>query len=65
MSYHNFAQLFPANQAQDRVRGSKIPSANTELSTLEEAFTSENWMVSTPFAGAWHHAVLRPFKEFC
>jgi dolichyl-diphosphooligosaccharide---protein glycosyltransferase len=41
MSYHNFAQLFPPNQAQDRVRGSKIPSANTELNTLEEAFTSE------------------------
>jgi dolichyl-diphosphooligosaccharide---protein glycosyltransferase len=41
MSYHNFAQLFPPNQAQDRVRGAKIPSANTELSTLEEAFTSE------------------------
>jgi dolichyl-diphosphooligosaccharide---protein glycosyltransferase len=41
MSYHNFAQLFPPNQAQDRVRGAKIPSANTELNTLEEAFTSE------------------------
>ena len=45
MSYHNFAQLFPPNQAQDRVRGSRIPSANTELSTLEEAFTSENWII--------------------
>lgn len=41
MSYHNFAQLFPPNQATDRVRGAKIPSANTELNTLEEAFTSE------------------------
>lgn len=39
MSYHNFAQLFPPGQAQDRVRGSKAPSVNPELNTLEEAFT--------------------------
>merc|ERR1712000_518543 len=45
MSYHNFAQLFPPGQAQDRVRGAKIPSANTELNTLEEAFTSEQWII--------------------
>lgn len=45
MSYHNFAQLFPQGQAQDRVRGSRIPSANTELHSLEEAFTSENWII--------------------
>ncbi|KPI36185.1 Dolichyl-diphosphooligosaccharide--protein glycosyltransferase subunit stt3 [Cyphellophora attinorum] len=45
MSYHNFANLFPPGQAQDRVRGSKAPSQNPELNTLEEAFTSENWIV--------------------
>jgi dolichyl-diphosphooligosaccharide---protein glycosyltransferase len=39
MSYHNFANLFPPGQAQDRVRGSKAPSQNPELNTLEEAFT--------------------------
>ena len=45
MSYHNYASLFPSGQATDRVRGSKVPSQNTELSTLEEAFTSENWII--------------------
>ncbi|RMZ87094.1 hypothetical protein DV736_g5685, partial [Chaetothyriales sp. CBS 134916] len=45
MSYHNFASLFPSGQATDRVRGSRIPSTNTELNTLEEAFTSENWII--------------------
>ena len=45
MSYHNYGQLFPAGQAQDRVRGVNIPSENTVLNTLEEAFTSENWII--------------------
>ncbi len=45
MSYHNYASLFPAGQATDRVRGSKVPPQNTELSTIEEAFTSENWII--------------------
>ncbi len=45
MSYHNYVNLFPPGQAQDRVRGSRVPSANPELSTLEEAFTSENWII--------------------
>lgn len=38
MSYYNYASLFPAGQAQDRVRGSKVPSTPIELNTLEEAF---------------------------
>ncbi|KAF2226589.1 Oligosaccharyl transferase STT3 subunit-domain-containing protein [Elsinoe ampelina] len=45
MSYYNYEKLFPAGQATDRVRGSKLPSQGPELSTLEEAFTSENWII--------------------
>ncbi|KJX95826.1 putative oligosaccharyl transferase stt3 subunit protein [Zymoseptoria brevis] len=45
MSYYNYNSLFPAGQAQDRVRNSKLPLEGPELSTLEEAFTSENWII--------------------
>ncbi|CAD6573906.1 MAG: oligosaccharyl transferase stt3 subunit [Alectoria sarmentosa] len=45
MSYYNYNALFPAGQAQDRVRGSKLPAEGPQLSTLEEAFTSENWII--------------------
>jgi len=45
MSYYNYNALFPAGQAQDRVRGSKLPAQSPELSTLDEAFTSENWII--------------------
>ena len=45
MSYYNYDKLFPKGQAQDRVRGSKLPDQGPELSTLEEAFTSENWII--------------------
>jgi dolichyl-diphosphooligosaccharide---protein glycosyltransferase len=45
MSYYNFNSLFPAGQAQDRVRGSRLPAEGPQLSTLEEAFTSENWII--------------------
>lgn len=45
MSYHNFNSLFPAGQAQDRVRGVRLPAESPQLSTLEEAFTSENWII--------------------
>ncbi|KAK5071108.1 oligosaccharyl transferase stt3 subunit [Lithohypha guttulata] len=45
MSYYNYNALFPAGQAQDRVRGSRVPAQSPELSTLEEAFTSENWII--------------------
>lgn len=45
MSYYNFNSLFPAGQAQDRVRGSRLPATGPELSTVEEAFTSENWII--------------------
>jgi dolichyl-diphosphooligosaccharide--protein glycosyltransferase len=45
MSYYNYHSLFPAGQAQDRVRGVKLPAQGPVLNTLEEAFTSENWIV--------------------
>jgi dolichyl-diphosphooligosaccharide--protein glycosyltransferase len=37
--------LFPAGQAQDRVRNSRLPAVSPTLNTLDEAFTSENWIV--------------------
>ncbi|KAL2854291.1 Oligosaccharyl transferase STT3 subunit-domain-containing protein [Aspergillus pseudoustus] len=45
MSYHNYNKLFPMGQATDRVRGAKLPAESPQLSTLEEAFTSENWII--------------------
>lgn len=45
MSYYNFNKLFGPGQAVDRVRGSKLPAEGPQLSTLEEAFTSENWII--------------------
>ncbi|MCJ1237050.1 oligosaccharyl transferase stt3 subunit [Varicellaria rhodocarpa] len=32
-------------QATDRVRGSKLPAEGPQLNTLDEAFTSENWII--------------------
>lgn len=47
MSYYNFPEAFGMGDgAIDRVRGQKIPRAESpKLNTLEEAFTSENWIV--------------------
>ncbi|KAJ5449779.1 Dolichyl-diphosphooligosaccharide--protein glycosyltransferase subunit stt3 [Penicillium daleae] len=45
MSYYNFQSLFPAGQAVDRVRGTRAPTESPQLNTLEEAFTSENWII--------------------
>ncbi|KAL1854709.1 oligosaccharyl transferase stt3 subunit [Paecilomyces lecythidis] len=45
MSYYNYNSLFPAGQAQDRVRGVRLPAEGPQLNTLEEAFTSENWII--------------------
>lgn len=45
MSYYNFNNLFPAGMAQDRVRGVRLPADGPQLSTVEEAFTSENWII--------------------
>jgi len=45
MSYYQYDKLFAPGQAQDRVRGTRLPAIGPELSTLDEAFTSENWII--------------------
>lgn len=45
MSYYNYNTMFPPGQATDRVRGSKMPAEGPQLTTVEEAFTSENWII--------------------
>ncbi|KAH7274014.1 family 66 glycosyltransferase [Fusarium solani] len=45
MSYYNYANLFPAGQVADRVRGVRLPDQGPVLNTMEEAFTSENWII--------------------
>ncbi|KAF8652598.1 hypothetical protein AX16_004318 [Volvariella volvacea WC 439] len=45
MSYYRFAELFGNSQPVDRVRGQKLPKVGPTLDYLEEAFTSENWIV--------------------
>ncbi|KAG8221084.1 glycosyltransferase family 66 protein [Butyriboletus roseoflavus] len=45
MSYYRFAELFGGQQPMDRARGQQAPTNKLELNCLEEAFTSENWIV--------------------
>ncbi|KAL6919215.1 hypothetical protein ACHAP8_003050 [Fusarium lateritium] len=45
MSYYNYAGMFPPGRAVDRVRNTAVPSEGPTLDTLEEAFTSENWII--------------------
>ncbi|KAK0672870.1 family 66 putative glycosyltransferase [Cercophora samala] len=45
MSYYNFNNLFPPGQAVDRMRQARLPEVGPSLSTLDEAFTSENWII--------------------
>jgi dolichyl-diphosphooligosaccharide--protein glycosyltransferase len=45
MSYYNYNNLFPAGQAVDRMRNARLPDVGPTLSTMEEAFTSENWII--------------------
>ena len=45
MSYYNYGSMFPPGQATDRVRGVKMPEVGPVLNTVEEAFTSENWII--------------------
>ncbi|CAG8463541.1 92_t:CDS:2 [Diversispora eburnea] len=44
MSYHNYNELF-GGQGQDRVRGARLPIGKIKLDTVEEAYTTENWIV--------------------
>ncbi|KAK4158153.1 glycosyltransferase [Chaetomidium leptoderma] len=45
MSYYNYNNLFPPGKAMDRMRNSLLPEVGPTLSTLDEAFTSENWII--------------------
>ncbi|PKS10607.1 hypothetical protein jhhlp_002361 [Lomentospora prolificans] len=45
LSYYNYHTLFPPGQATDRVRGARLPDKGPVLDSLEEAFTSENWII--------------------
>ncbi|KZV78076.1 STT3-domain-containing protein [Exidia glandulosa HHB12029] len=45
MSYYRFNELFGGNAPTDRVRNQKLPTSSPTLDVLEEAFTSENWIV--------------------
>lgn len=45
LSYYDFNKLFGGQRGQDRVRGQVLPQVGPTLDTLEEAFTSENWIV--------------------
>lgn len=37
--------MFPPGQAADRVRGVRLPNEGPVINSLEEAFTSENWII--------------------
>ncbi|KDN45444.1 glycosyltransferase family 66 protein [Tilletiaria anomala UBC 951] len=45
MSYYRFHELFGGRPGMDRVRGSPTVSTPPTLDILDEAFTSENWIV--------------------
>ncbi|KAI7898645.1 Oligosaccharyl transferase STT3 subunit-domain-containing protein [Cokeromyces recurvatus] len=45
MSYYRFHEMFGGRQPFDRVRNQPLPMKGPELSVLDEAFTSENWIV--------------------
>ncbi|KAG8778141.1 oligosaccharyl transferase stt3 subunit [Ceratobasidium sp. 428] len=44
-SYYRFSELYAGNPATDRVRNQQLPRQGPTLDYLEEAFTSENWIV--------------------
>ena len=44
MSYYRFNEAFGQNSNMDRVR-QQVIEENVELHTLEEVFSSENWLV--------------------
>ncbi|CAO1625208.1 unnamed protein product [Jaminaea pallidilutea] len=45
MSYYRFNELFGNRPGMDRVRGTSTASQSPKLDILDEAFTSENWIV--------------------
>ncbi|XP_006461707.1 oligosaccharyl transferase STT3 subunit [Agaricus bisporus var. bisporus H97] len=45
MSYYRFNDLFGGRPGMDRVRQQQLPQQGPTLDILDEAFTSENWIV--------------------
>lgn len=45
MSYYRYNELFGGRPGMDRVRGSTTATKGPQLDVLDEAFTSENWIV--------------------
>jgi dolichyl-diphosphooligosaccharide---protein glycosyltransferase len=45
MSYYNYQSMFPPGKAADRVRGVQLPAEGPVLNTIEEAYTTENWII--------------------
>ncbi|KAJ7643295.1 oligosaccharyl transferase STT3 subunit [Mycena polygramma] len=45
MSYYRFHELFGGGQATDRVRNQQVPKVGPTLDYLDEAYTTENWIV--------------------
>lgn len=45
MSYYRFTDLFGGTAPSDRVRQQQLPKQSPTLDILDEAFTSENWIV--------------------
>ncbi|KAJ7493357.1 oligosaccharyl transferase STT3 subunit [Mycena galericulata] len=45
MSYYRFAELFGGGQSLDRVRNQQVPKVGPTLDVLDEAYTTENWIV--------------------
>jgi dolichyl-diphosphooligosaccharide--protein glycosyltransferase len=45
MSYYRFKDLYPNNQAYDRVRGTPVYSKPIQLSIMDEVYSSENLLV--------------------
>ncbi|KAJ7623577.1 oligosaccharyl transferase STT3 subunit [Roridomyces roridus] len=45
MSYYRFSELFGGGQAVDRVRNQQLPKEGPTLDVLDEAYTTENWIV--------------------
>ncbi|KAI9101957.1 Oligosaccharyl transferase STT3 subunit-domain-containing protein [Phlyctochytrium arcticum] len=45
LSYYRFPELFGGGPAQDSVRGAVIPNTPIKLTHVDEAYTTENWIV--------------------
>ncbi|KAJ7750206.1 oligosaccharyl transferase STT3 subunit [Mycena metata] len=45
MSYYRFSELFGGGPSTDRVRNQQIPKVGPTLDYLDEAYTTDNWIV--------------------